>query len=167
MKYNLAVVGDCNSGKTNLVARLAGDTFVSAYKRTIGVEYQSRTVELDGVQIKLQIWDTSGDPRYRAITSAFYRGSMGAIVTYSATEEETFANVSYWIEHVKKTAASNIKLMLIGTHGDCTDKKAVDYDTAHDFARKKSIPFFEVSSKDGTNVELAFMTLVANILYQS
>ena len=118
---------------------------------------------MHGAQIKIKMWDTAGDPRYRSITSAFYRGATGIIVTYNATEEESFASVPYWTDHVKETARSDVKLMLVGTHGDCTDEKTVYHDMAQDFARKKSIPFLEVSSKDGTNVELAFMTLVATI----
>ena len=164
--YKLVVVGDSNSGKTNLVGRFVGDSFIPEHKPTIGVEFRSRTIELDGAQIKLEIYDTGGVPRYRSITSAFCRGATGIIVTYNATEEESFASVPYWTDHVKETARSDVKLILVGTHGDCTDEKTVYHDAAQDFARKKSIPFLEVSSKDGTNVELAFMTLVATI-YQS
>ena len=161
--YKLVVVGDSNSGKTNLVGRFVGDSFIPEHKPTIGVEFRSRTIELDGAQIKLEIWDTAGYSRYRTITSAFYRGATGIIVTYNATEEESYASVPYWTDHVKETARSDVKLMLVGTHGDCTDEKTVYHDAAQDFARKTSIPFLEVSSKDGTNVELAFMTLVATI----
>ena len=150
-------MGDSNSGKTNLVGRFVGEAFIPEHKPTIGVEFRSRTIELDGAQIKLEIYDTGGDPRYRTITSAFCRGATGIIVTYYATEEESFASVPYWTDH------SDVKLMLVGTHGDCTDEKTVYHDAAQDFARKKSIPSLEVSSKDGTNVELAFMTLVATI----
>ena len=108
------------------------------------------------------MWDTAGNARFRTITRAYYRGAAGIIVTYSATKEETFDNVPYWIEEARKFGRPDIKLIIVGTGCDCKGKK-VDYVTAKDFADEHQLSFFEVSAKDGTNVELAFLTFIEEI----
>ena len=129
---------------------------------TIGVDFKIRTVEIDGAIIKLQVWDTAGKERFRTTIRCFYGGAAGIVITYSATKEETFDNVPYWIEHARKFGPPDIKLIIVGTGCDCKGKK-VDYVTAKDFADEHQLSVFEVSAKDGTNVELAFLTFIEEI----
>ena len=161
--YKLVVVGDADAGKTNMLGSFAGDDFNPTYIPTIGLDFRIRTIELDDVRIKLQVWDLAGQSRFRTLQRAFYRGCVGIIVTYNATKKETFENVPYWIEETSKNAHPDAKIVLVGTNGDRVDEKVVDYTRARDFASERQTPFFEVSSKDGTNVELAFMTLVTQL----
>ena len=155
-RYKLIVVGDHNTGKTSLMSRFTADNFIGSYSRTFDIDFVNHRIQLDEIKIELQVW--------YSLTSAYYKGSVCAIITYSATDEESFNNVPYWMEEVKKYAhRPDTILALVGTKCDCIEDKAVDYCRARDFAREKQIPFFEVSNKDGTNVELAFMTLVAGI----
>ena len=158
----ILIIGDSTTGKTCLLRCFTGEEFSSVFISTIGVDFKTRTVEMDGAKIKLQVWDTSGDARFRTLTRAYYRGAAGVIITYSATRKETFDNLPYWIEDAKEIGQSDIKLMVVGTGCDCKDKQ-VDYVTAKDFADEHQLSFFEVSAKDGTNVELAFMTFIEEI----
>ena len=160
--YKLLIVGDSNTGKSCLMECFAGEEFNDIHITTIGVEFKICTVELDGMKIKLQVWDTAGNPRFRAITTAYYRGATGVIVTYSVTKEETFHNVPHWIEEAKKFGPPDVKLIIVGTGCDRKDRE-VDYITARDFADKQQLSFLEVSVKDSTNVELAFLTLIQEI----
>ncbi|KAI5506195.1 Ras family protein [Trichomonas vaginalis G3] len=70
------LIGDSGVGKTNLLARFTRDQFNPESKSTIGVEFASKTMQIEGKTIKAQIWDTAGQERYRAITSAYYRGAI-------------------------------------------------------------------------------------------
>ena len=133
------------------------------YIPTIEVGFQIRTIELDEFRIKLQVLDTAGMPYFRTAKPSFYRWCAGYIIMYNATVEETFENVPSWIEEISRYAHPDAKIVLVGTNGDRVDEKVVDYTRARDFASERQISFFEVSSKDGTNVELAFMTLVTQI----
>ena len=162
-RYKLIIVGDHNTGKTSLMSRFTADNFINSYIPTIGIDFVNHHVQLDGIKIKLQVWTTGRTHNFHSLTRAYYRGSGYAIITYSATDEESFNNVPYWMEEAKKYAHPDTRLALVGTKCDCIEDKVVDYCRARDFAREKQIPFFEVSNKDGTNVELAFMTLVAGI----
>ena len=157
------VIGDADTGKTSVLDSFTKGDFTSTYRPTIGVDFRIRTIGLDEFRIRLRLWDTAGQPRYRTLITPFYGGCAGYIITYNATKEETFENVPYWIEEISRNTHPDAKIVLIGTNADRVDEKVVDYTIARDFASERQIPFFEVSSKDGTNVELAFMTLVTQL----
>ena len=161
--YHLVVVGDADTGKSSMFGRFTGAGFDPTYSPTPGTGYSIRFIELDEVRIKLQMRDLAGQPHHRDYIRSFYRSFGGIIITYNATKEETFESVPYWIEEISKESHPDTKIVLVGTNSDRVDEKVVDYTRARDFARERQIPFFEVSSKDGTNVELAFMTLVAQL----
>ena len=162
--YKVAVIGDADTGKTSMLGKFAVDDFNPTYMPTIGVDLWSRVIKLDEVRIRLELWDTGGQSRFRM---AYYRRCVtcvGIIITYNTTKEESFENVPYWIEELSQEEYyPDAKIVLVGTNGDRVDEKVVEYTRAKDFASERQIPFFEVSSKDGTNVELAIMTLVAQL----
>ena len=161
--YKLILVGDGDTGKTSLMTGFAGEDFSTNYVPTIGVDFTIHTIVLDGSRIKLQVWDTAGHQRFRTITQSYYRASHGVIVVYDATREKTYDNVPYWLEEMKKYARPEATVMLVGSKCDLPEEKMVDYRTVKDFADERGIMLMEVSAKDGTNIELAFVTLVAKI----
>ena len=160
--YKVIVVGDTETGKTSVLGSFTRGYF---YSPTIGVAFGSRTIKLDEFSIKVQVLEMAGLAHFRIkhIPRVFSEGCAGGIIMYNATKEETFERVPYWIEEISRNTHPVAKIVLIGTNGDRVDEKVVDYTRARDFASERQIPFFEVSSKDGTNVELAFMTLVAQL----
>ena len=161
--YKLILVGDSETGKTSLTTGFTGEDFSTNYVPTIGVYFTIRTIVLDGIRITLPMWDTAGEPRFHILLRSYYIGAHGVIVVYDATKEKTFDNVSYWIEEVKKYLSPEATIMLVGSKCELTEEKVVDYRTAKDFADERGIMLMEVSAKGGTNVELAFLTLVAKI----
>ncbi|KAJ9523891.1 hypothetical protein QJQ45_020093, partial [Haematococcus lacustris] len=187
----LLLIGDSGVGKSCLLLRFADDTYTESYISTIGVDFKIRTVELDGKVIKLQIWDTAGQERFRTITSSYYRGAHGIIVSiqgwwalvriasiltrvmlgtqvvYDVTDQESFNNVKQWLNEIDRYANENVNKLLIGNKSDLTSKKVVDYQTAKAFADEIGIPFLETSAKNATNVEEAFMTMAAEIKNRS
>ena len=163
--YKVVTVGDCCTGKTSISAQLMGNQFDYTYISTIGVEINLRVFEMDGNTFRVQIWEIPGNPRFliRPENPPHYRGARGVFIVYDATKKKTFDNVPFWIRQVDSCASPGTKVMLVGNKCDCIAQKEVDYETARDFADERQIPFFEASAKDGTNVELAFTTLVAQI----
>lgn len=87
-------------GKSNLLSRFARNEFDQHSKATIGVEFQTQVVEIDGKEIKAQIWDTAGQERFRAVTSAYYRGAVGALVVYDISRKTTFDSVKRWLDEL-------------------------------------------------------------------
>lgn len=98
--FKIVLVGDSAVGKSNLLARFARDEFYSNSKSTIGVEFQTQKMVIDGKEIKAQIWDTAGQERFRAVTSAYYRGAVGALIVYDISRRQTFENVGRWLNEL-------------------------------------------------------------------
>lgn len=161
--FKLLLIGDSGVGKSCLLLRFADHTYTESYISTIGVDFKIRTIELDGKTIKLQIWDTAGQERFRTITSSYYRGAHGIIVVYDVTDLESFNNVKQWLNEIDRYACENVNKLLVGNKCDLVSKKAVEYETAKEFADKLDIPFLETSAKAATNVEKAFLTMAQEI----
>jgi len=161
--FKLLLIGDSGVGKSCLLLRFADDTYTESYISTIGVDFKIRTIELDGKTIKLQIWDTASQERFRTITSSYYRGAHGIIIVYDVTDQETFNNVKQWLQEIDRYACESVNKLLVGNKCDLTAKKVVDFTTAKEFADSLGIPFLETSAKNATNVEQAFMTMAAEI----
>jgi Ras-related protein Rab-11A len=120
-------------------------------------------IQMDGKTIKAQIWDTAGQERYRAITSAYYRGAVGALLVYDVTKVMTFENVKRWLKELWDHADSNIVVMLTGNKIDLRHLRSVAVEDAANFAESEGLFFIETSALDATNVEKAFQTVLAEI----
>ncbi|XP_024363258.1 ras-related protein Rab11A isoform X2 [Physcomitrium patens] len=125
--------------------------------------FKTRTVVVDHKTIKAQIWDTAGQERYRAVTSAYYRGAVGAMLVYDITKQQSFDHVQRWLEELRAHADANIVIMLIGNKSDLSNLRQVETDTAREFAEKESLSFLETSAMESTNVETAFFTVLSEI----
>ena len=101
MMAKVILIGDSSVGKTNIMSKYLKDQFMEFSKSTIGVEFSSKTFNVQGHKIKAQIWDTAGQEKYRSMTSTYYKGSKGAFVIYDITRKETFESVDNWINDLK------------------------------------------------------------------
>ncbi|CAO2829894.1 unnamed protein product [Amaranthus hypochondriacus] len=161
--FKVVLVGDSGVGKSNLLSRFTRNEFCLESKSTIGVEFATRTLQVEGRTVKAQIWDTAGQERYRAITSAYYRGALGALLVYDVTKPTTFDNVSRWLKELRDHADANIVIMLIGNKTDLKHLQAVATEDAQSFAEKEGLSFIETSALEATNVEKAFQTILSEI----
>lgn len=120
-------------------------------------------MQVEGKTVKAQIWDTAGQERYRAITSAYYRGAVGALVVYDITKRQTFENVQRWLRELRDHADSNIVIMLAGNKSDLNHLRVVAEHDAQLFAEKEGLSFLETSALEAHNVEKAFQTILLDI----
>uniref|UniRef100_A0A8D3DHH9 Ras-related protein Rab-25 n=1 Tax=Scophthalmus maximus TaxID=52904 RepID=A0A8D3DHH9_SCOMX len=114
----MVLIGDSGVGKSNLLSRFTRNEFNLESKSTIGVEFATRSIQVEGKTIKAQIWDTAGQERYRAITSAYYRGAVGALLVYDIAKHLTYENAERWLKELQDHADSNIVIMLVGNKSD-------------------------------------------------
>lgn len=161
--FKVVLIGDSAVGKSQILSRFARDEFSLDSKATIGVEFQTRTVVIDHKSVKAQIWDTAGQERYRAVTSAYYRGAVGAMLVYDITKRQTFDHVPRWLEELRNHADNNIVIMLVGNKCDLDNLRAVPTEDAKEFAQKEGLFFLETSALEATNVETAFLTVLTEI----
>jgi len=163
--YKVVLIGDSGVGKSNLLSRFTRDEFNLETKSTIGVEFATRSIQTEGKTIKAQIWDTAGQERYRAITSAYYRGAVGALLVYDISKYSTFKNVERWLNELRENADRNIVIMLVGNKSDLRHLREVPTEEAKGFAETNKLSFIETSALDATNVELAFQNILTEIYH--
>ncbi|KAL1832318.1 hypothetical protein DCAR_0102320 [Daucus carota subsp. sativus] len=161
--FKIVLIGDSAVGKSQLLARFARNEFSVDSKATIGVEFQTKTLILDHKTVKAQIWDTAGQERYRAVTSAYYRGAVGAMLVYDMTKRQTFDHIAGWLEELRGHADKNIMIMLIGNKCDLASLRAVPTEDAQEFAERENLFFMETSALEAINVESAFQTVLKEI----
>jgi len=161
--FKVVLIGDSGVGKSNLLSRFTRNEFNLESKSTIGVEFATRSINVDGKTVKAQIWDTAGQERYRAITSAYYRGAVGALLVYDIAKHTTYVNVTRWLKELRDHADSNIVIMLVGNKSDLKHLRAVPTDEAKAFSTENGLSFIETSALDASNVEGAFQTILTDI----
>jgi Ras-related protein Rab-11A len=161
--FKVVLIGDSAVGKSQILARFSRNEFSLDSKSTIGVEFQTRTLVIDHKTVKAQIWDTAGQERYRAVTSAYYRGAVGAMLVYDITKRQTFDHIPRWLEELRNHADKNIVIILVGNKSDLENQRDVPTEDAKEFAEKEGLFFLETSALQATNVEASFMTVLTEI----
>ncbi|XP_028649927.1 LOW QUALITY PROTEIN: ras-related protein Rab-25b [Erpetoichthys calabaricus] len=161
--FKVVLIGESGVGKSNLLSRFTKNEFNHDSRTTIGVEFSTRTVIVDGLTVKAQIWDTAGLERYRAITSAYYRGAVGALLVYDISKHLTYVSVERWLKELYDHADPHIVVMLVGNKSDLAHVRAVPTEEARDFAGKNGLLFIETSALESTNVETAFHNVLSEI----
>eukprot|EP01018_Ginkgo_biloba_P028530 Gb_30583 [translate_table: standard] len=161
--FKAVLIGDSGVGKSNLLSRFTRNEFSLESKSTIGVEFATRSINVDDKLIKAQIWDTAGQERYRAITSAYYRGAVGALLVYDITRHTSFENVERWLKELREHSDSNIVVMLVGNKSDLRHLRAVSLEDGQNLAEREGLYFIETSALESTNVENAFKQVLTQI----
>ena len=156
----LVIIGDSGVGKSNFLFKFIEGQFSPLHVATVGFDYKSKIVTLptSKKKVKLQIWDTAGQEKYMSINKNLFQRVQGIILMYDITREDTFNNLSKWMEHIKENA-NGIPLILIGNKSDLNNERKVNEEDGKAFARNNKIIFLEASAKIGTNVEESFMKL--------
>ncbi|KAL9235162.1 hypothetical protein vseg_009949 [Gypsophila vaccaria] len=161
--FKIILVGDSAVGKSNLLVRFARNEFHPNSKSTIGVEFQTQKLEINGKEIKAQIWDTAGQERFRAVTSAYYRGAVGALVVYDISRRRTFDSVGRWLKELNTHSDMNVVTILVGNKSDLKDAREVSTAEGKALAETQGLFFIETSALDSSNVAVAFQTVVKEI----
>ncbi|KAI5055573.1 hypothetical protein GOP47_0029094 [Adiantum capillus-veneris] len=161
--FKLVLIGDAAVGKSNLLSRYARNEFNPNSKATIGVEFHTQSMSLGGKEVKAQIWDTAGQERFRAVTSAYYRGAVGALIVYDITRRQTFENVSRWLEELRMHGEANVVIMLVGNKCDLEQARKVEVEEGQEVAETEHLFFLETSALDSTNACEAFECCIKEI----
>lgn len=158
----LLLVGESGVGKSCILNRYIDDFFEQSFIATIGIDFKIKTIKIGSKYIKLQIWDTAGQERFRTITSAYYRGAMGALLVYDVTNQQSFDQINNWIKEIDQHA-QYANYVLIGNKTD-KNNRVITSDQGLELANRHNISFYETSAKNNTNIEDVFNDLTSQIL---
>jgi len=168
-KYEIKIVllGDASVGKSSLVLRFCNDKFEDKYKVTIGGAYSVKNVKLkNGVVLKLHIWDTGGQEKFRAMASLYYKDSVAAILVYDVANPNSFESLDFWIKELNENVGNNNFVFAIaGNKCDLPpEDKKISYNQAKNFCKENNIQVFnETSAKNGFGVKDLFNSLAQKV----
>lgn len=162
-EIKLVIVGDVGVGKSNLLHRYTRKEFNIESIVTIGVAFDTITVEIEDRVIKMQIWDTSGQERFSSIVSSYYRRAVGAVLCYDISKRSSFESLDTWLQEVRSQAEPDAAIVLVGTKSDLVHLRAVSEAEGAEYAKKNGLLFIETSALESQNVEEAFGLVAAEI----
>ena len=159
--FKILTLGESGVGKTCILKRYVDNTFMKTHLATIGIDFKSKIVNIDNKIIKIKVWDTAGQDRFRNITSQYYKGADGIVLVFDITDKESFKQVDYWINQISN---SGICMVLVGNKSDEKDKRVVTFEEGKELADSLKVPYFETSALNGEGINLTFETLTKEIL---
>ena len=165
----LVIIGDSGVGKSNFLFKFIEGQFSPLHVATVGFDYKSKIITLpqSKKKVKLQIWDTAGQEKYMSVNKNLFQRVQGVILMYDITSRETFERLNIWLNIIKQMT-NDIPIVLVGNKLDLEDNeddgRIIEYGEGEDFAKENDFDFFEVSAKNGTNVEKAFISIAEKIL---
>jgi small GTP-binding protein len=149
---SIRIIGECGVGKSALLFQ--EQPFNESYSSTIGVEFVVNRIEINNMNIKMQLWELSGNERYRQIISSYFTKNCGIVLIYDITNRESFNMLPYWIDLCKtKNKNSVVPMVLVGNKCDLHNDRVISEEEGMDFAKEHNIPFIEASAKNNINID--------------
>lgn len=164
--YKIILIGDSGVGKSSIVSRFVDGTFMGDTRSTVGIDLQVKTLDISYELVKIQIWDTAGQEKYKSITQSYYRYAAGIIIVFDLTKQYTFENVINWINEIEKSLDQklcDLDVILIGNKADLVNDREVKKEEVLELQKKHKFIYIETSAKDNSNINEAFKELVSNV----
>ena len=158
----LVIIGELAVGKSSILMRFCDNEFGLNMIGTSGVDFRTKMINIEQRDIKLSIYDTAGQSRFKSITKHFFVGAKGIIVVYDTSDKATYDNLKEWMKTIKDNASEFVEIMLVGNKIDLP--KQVSSDEGKAYAKENTVNFVETSAKTGTGVEKLFDSIVKNII---
>jgi len=160
-RQKIIFIGDVSVGKTSIINVLMGQKFNNEYEASIGVDFFSKTIKYKGKTIKLQIWDSAGQEKFRSLIPNYIRGSSLVFIVYDISNKKSFDNLQSWIDFVNNIENSNI--VILGNKTDLDSQRQVTTEEGQKFCSEKNYEFFEVSAKEDNNLNHMLFNSVAQL----
>lgn len=161
--FKIVLLGSEHVGKTSLVLRFVNCRFADIpYQNTVGAAFCAKTMQSNGKDFNIGIWDTAGSERYEAMTRIYYRGAHAAIICYEPSCLDSWSRLRHWLLELR-TVEENCKVYLCGTKKDLLDGGYVKREVSEEIVRTYSQDLsghFLTSSKTGENVDELFQRIV-------
>ena len=154
--YKIIFLGDQYVGKSSILNRFYQDKFEPDYQATIGLDFHSKNVTINGSTIRLLLYDTAGQEKFKSLIPMYIRDANIIIVVYDISNKDTFVHTEHWVNETKDLKREDAIFVLVGNKIDLEDKRAVQINEAEQFATERGFLFYEVSAKSGENIQELF-----------
>ncbi|CAD8209011.1 unnamed protein product [Paramecium pentaurelia] len=165
MLVKVVIIGDTTVGKTNIMTQYCDTNFKMNSLPTIGADSRVKMIQMNEREtIKMMIWDTCGQERFKSITKNTFKGAQGFVLVYDITSKSSFEHVEDWLESIKDNIDTNtVSIVLVGNKSDLDELRQITKDQGQTLANKHNLNFFETSAKMGINLSEVFVSLARNI----
>ncbi|RCN46943.1 Ras family protein [Ancylostoma caninum] len=158
-QFKVVLLGEGAVGKSSLLMRYVENKFSPRHISTIQASFQSKQVDIDGVHITLNIWDTAGQEKYHALGPIYYRGSQGALLIYDITDQRSFDRAKVWLKELQRALGDSVVLMIVGNKFDLARNRTVPLEEAQEYASSMGAMYEETSAKEDIGIAQAFEKL--------
>ena len=162
--FKILTIGESGVGKTCILRRFVENKFLKNHLATIGIDFKTKTLNINNQEIKLKIWDTAGQERFRNITTQYYKGADGIVLIYDVTDDASYEKIRDWMEQIlSNTKREDIGLVLLGNKCDM-EPRAVTEEQGNKMAEELKVSYFETSALTGQGINEAFNELTRDIM---
>ena len=163
----IITLGDSHVGKSCLIIKFIENKFSNSYVSTIGFDLKHKQIILkDGNKVRLTLFDTAGQERFRSLAKNYIRKANGILLIYDISDKSTFISIEKWMENIQDEIDDKIPIILVGNKSDLNDKRKVSTEEGKKKAKEYGFPFYETSCKTGVNVNKCFIEL-AELVYEN
>ena len=159
-RHKIIFVGDAGVGKTTIIGRIMDNPYSEEYEPSIGVDFMSKNIKYNGQNVKLQIWDTAGQEKYKGLIPSYVRNASIVFVVYDISSKNSFDNIPKWINFIKSIESTT--LVLCGNKIDLENRE-IKKEEGEELAKKEDMKFFEVSAKTEENIKNMFYNVVCDL----
>ena len=163
-KYKLIFLGDQSVGKSCILNRFMNDTFTEEYQATIGLDFQSKNVQIDNQDIHLLLYDTAGQEKFRALIPMYTRDANIILLVYDVTSKDSFLHLSDWLRDLTNVEKEEVIFAVVGNKTDLDDRREVNSNEGENYAKEHDFIFLEVSAKTGDGIEKLFDVILKKML---
>lgn len=163
--FKVIMIGNIAVGKTCLLSYFMENKFNKEYSCTVGIDFKIKTIVLSSdCKVDMQIWDTSGEERFKTITRQYYRDAAGIVLVFDVTNEKSFTDITNWMDDINTSAKRSVNIVLVGNKTDLIEKRCVSFERANRFAQENNIEYYESSAKTGHQVVDIYRRLAMNMV---
>ena len=162
-RQKIIFVGDSGVGKTTMIKNLNEEPYKDLNESSIGIDFYSKKIKYKGTEIRLQIWDTAGQEKYRGLIPSYIRNAALIFLIYEISSKESFDNLTQWIEFIN--SYEKTKIVLCGNKIDLENERKVSKTQGEKFAKEKNLVFHEVSALENINMIKMFYRCIAELPY--
>ena len=158
-KYIIKIVtlGDSMVGKTSIVYRYFENKFNESQLSTIGIDFKTKYIKVRDASVKVLIWDTAGQEKFRNIAKQYYQGANGVLLVFDVSDRKSFERIGYWLNEIKENnKIDSMYVVIVANKIDLVEKRIISREEAEKYAEKNNISYFEVSAKTGEGVAEMF-----------
>lgn len=157
-------VGSASVGKTCLIKHFCESKFTSSYQPTVGVDYGFKIQSLQGVDVRVHLWDLSGQPEYIDVRNELYTETDAVFLVFDVTNQASFECLDMWLRELSKYGTPSAEVVLVGNKIDLKPKRMVSQADAKKWANAHKLNYYETSSSSGEGVEKMFTEVLMTVM---